>query len=100
MKAEAVEVSPASAQAGGGENVQFTALVRPEEAGDREVVWEVEADGRACSISRSGVFQGMRTGDYTVRCSLAEDPAVCGTAVVHVEVRPERLEILGPSLCH
>ncbi|RHR54317.1 hypothetical protein DWX10_10625 [Clostridium sp. AF18-27] len=97
VKAEAVEVSPASAQAGGGENVQFTALVRPEEAGDREVVWEVEADGRACSISRSGVFQGMRTGDYTVRCSLAEDPAVCGTAVVHVEVRPERLEILGPS---
>lgn len=97
VKAEAIAVSPASAEVGGGENVQFTARILPEEAGDREVVWEVEAAGRACNISRSGVFRGLRTGDYTVRCSLAEDPAICATAAVHVEVRPERLEISGPS---
>lgn len=98
VKAEAIVVTPARAEAEDGEAVQFTARILPEAAGNREVVWEIEgADSRACFISRTGVFKGQRTGDYTVRCALAEDPEISQTAVVHVAARPQRLALSGPS---
>lgn len=98
VKAKSIEVSPAWVEASDGEDILFTARILPEEAENREVAWEIEgADSRSCRISRTGVFRGDRTGEYTVRCSLASDPSVCTTATVRVAVRPERIDLSGPA---
>ena len=57
----------------------------------------VGANRSGARIGGTGNFQGIRAGDYTVRCSLASNPEVQDTAVVHVSVLPEYLYLEGPS---
>lgn len=98
VKAKEVLITPKEGYATNRENVAFTAEVLPAGADAREVIWEVVGANRSgARIGGTGNFQGIRAGDYTVRCSLASNPEVQDTAVVHVSVMPEYLYLKGPS---
>lgn len=82
-----------------GKTMSFSATVLPEDAYDKDILWEVynnddEATPRA-SISASGVFNALEEGLVTVKATSVENPLLSDSLEIEIykvvadELRPE-----------
>ena len=68
---------------GNGSTHQLEAIVGPEDADDKSVVWTSE-DPEIATVSKSGSVKGVDTGTTTIICTAGDGSGVCAKATVTV----------------
>lgn len=95
VKVESVKITRYAETMTAGDKFRFEAVVSPEDATDKSVIWEtsnkdvmtIDAEGNAEAISEGTVYISVRTvdGDKSDKCAVIVDPLIIPVASVEIE---------------
>ena len=95
VKVESVKITRYAETLTAGDKFRFEAVVSPEDATDKSVIWEtsnkdvmtIDAEGNAEALSEGTVYISVRTvdGDKSDKCAVIVDPLIIPVASVEIE---------------
>ncbi len=88
---EAIDLSSQSLNIQVGESVSLTAIVLPEDATDKAVIWS-SSDESVATVDANGKVTALALGNATITASCGEATATCAVTVVATEVESIQID--------
>ena len=95
VKVESVKITKYAESLTVGDTFRFEAVVSPENATDKSIVWEssnkdvmtIDAEGNAVAVGEGTVYISVKTvdGEKTDKCAVVVDPLIIPVASVEIE---------------
>ena len=89
-----IVITPSDATIGENDNFAFSAIVFPENASDKSIVWDT-SDPSVASIAADGKVSVWNRGTVSITATSVASPSVVGTATLVVNIPPTSVTISG-----